>query len=72
MFFTYVCVKLCLGIVSKYKRKLCKQRQDTKLKFIAHFCRVYILRAITVGNTLRLDSYGSDGSVLGVHSYYID
>jgi len=67
---------MCIGIVSKCKRKLCKQRQDTKLTFIAPFCRVaiygYILRAITVGNTLRLDSYGRDGSVLGVHSYCID
>jgi len=32
----------------------------------------YILWSNTVWNTLRLDSYGRDGTVLGVHSCYID
>jgi len=67
---------LCVGIVSKCKRKLCKQRQDNKLKFIAQFCRLaiygYILRSNTWGNTLRWDSYGRYGSILGVHLCYID
>jgi len=41
-----------------------------QMKFIALFCRLskygYILRSKTVENTLRLDSYGRDGSVFGV------
>jgi len=46
-------VKLCVGIVSKCKRKLCKQRQDTKLKFIAQCCRLTIYGYILRSNRLQ-------------------
>jgi len=74
--FSHICshAKLCACMVSKGKRKLCKLRQDAKLKFIALFCRLVIHGYIKVQYSRKYIKvgHGRDGIVLGVHSCYID